>query len=105
MSKASQVPPVSTAAAADPLVVSESLVIRQVQMGDRSVTYGFALDYDITVAEIAGVIASSLLTPRDFTPGMLEDTPRCELLAKGFVNLARAIVAETKRTEPAKDAR
>lgn len=60
-------------------------------------------DYDVTVAEIAGVIAGGLLTPRDFTPGMLEDTPRCELLAKGFVNLARAIVAETKRTEP-KDA-
>ena len=50
-------------------------------------------DYDTSVAHMAGNIAAGLVT-QDFTP---------EYVAKVSVQIARRIVAEIKRTEPAKE--
>ena len=55
-------------------------------------------DYDTTLARMAGNIAGNLATMRAFTW-------KPESLAKESVAIARAIVAEVKRTTPATEGR
>jgi hypothetical protein len=54
-------------------------------------------DYDSTVARIAGNIVPGLLSIGRYE--LREPEPR-EMLAETAVAIARAIVAEVKRTEP-----
>lgn len=53
--------------------------------------------YDSTVARIAGNLLSSLVIP--------STTSKREELARDAVAMARAIVAETKRTDPEPEAK
>ena len=57
-------------------------------------------DYDSTVARIAGNIFGSI-TPVDEAGNMLKGT---DAKVRATVEVARAIVAEVKRTEPAQEA-
>lgn len=49
-------------------------------------------DYDTTLARIAGNIAAGLVMHQEFGP--------CQDTVERAVELARAVVAEIKRTEP-----
>jgi hypothetical protein len=51
--------------------------------------------YDSTIAQIAGNIASGFFHDRTFVPNVASHE-----ITKKAVSLARAIVAETLRTEP-----
>lgn len=57
--------------------------------------------YDSTVARIAGNILSGHQRRTDDPDGLLSDSDK--RLCRWAVNLARAIVAETERTEPRTD--
>lgn len=61
----------------------------------KSINEATKRGYDGTVARIAG----NLLSGQPW----LKDSDRPEMLANAAVKLARAIVAETKRTEPTED--
>ena len=55
-------------------------------------------DYDSTIARMAGNIAAGLLASPHFTYASFDDIN--ERIAKDSVGIARAIVAETRNTEP-----
>lgn len=55
-------------------------------------------DYDSTVARIAGNLLSGMTRISNDPDGLLGDPEK--RAARWAVNVARAIVAETKRTEP-----
>jgi hypothetical protein len=62
-------------------------------------------DYDSTVARIAGNIACELLRSSWKAMPRSSMGDRHEAVANAAVHLARAIVAEVKRTEPAEPSR
>jgi hypothetical protein len=55
-------------------------------------------DYDSTVARIAGNLLSGMTRISSDPDGLLNDTEK--RAARWAVSMARAIVAEVKRTEP-----
>lgn len=57
-------------------------------------------DYDTTIARIAGNIMSGLINIYDYDMLVTPDDIEQHNMARVAVQLARAIVAEVKRTEP-----